>query len=122
MADAFKEPPLRLMITMYDGSTHREPARSLGSVEIDPVVEQRIIQEEVWAHTMWPYGEPRLADMIRAATKDYKVDERLHHAIQALAGIRAKLEGGAIGEQQAFREAREYMQNAFAGCGLSQEI
>ncbi len=63
---------IRLIVTMVDDS-----GESIG-VELDPAVATRIIQEEVWAQTAWPVGEPTLAELISRPTPQiyrYSSDE-----------------------------------------------
>jgi len=36
------------------------------TVPVDREVIDRLIQEEIWAQTLWPEGEPTLAEIIKA--------------------------------------------------------
>jgi len=62
---------MKLRIVMYDDALPEhlriEPSGGIG-IELDPRVESRIIQEEVWTQTVWPEGESPLAEMLAQAT------------------------------------------------------
>lgn len=52
-----------IVVGEVDGPTREFSGHTL---TVDRAVAERLIQEEVWAQTVWPEGEPSLADLIRA--------------------------------------------------------
>lgn len=60
---------MKLRIVMYDDDT-TDHGPNLGvradevGIELDPRLEARIVQEEVWAQTSWPKGEGPVAEVI----------------------------------------------------------
>lgn len=52
----------RLRVVLYDQGA------AMSEIYLDPGVEARIIQEEVWSQTVWPEGQVALADLVREVT------------------------------------------------------
>lgn len=114
---------MRLRITMYDDSPDASEGFAPGiRISVSTAVEQRLVQEEVWVQTAWPEGETPIEELFRPATAGSDIDDRLHHALQALGGIRHRLSVGEIGQQQAWNAIQEYVRNAFGSYGGRQEL
>lgn len=68
-------------------------------VQLDGCIVERIIQEEIWAQTDWPKGEPSLTDLVRLLN-----DPKLIDLMRSLA---AALDAAAIGFGGALDALRE---------------